>query len=412
MICYVDEESFYIFQNNSLEKVTFETFKNFLKQEPFLYITSHLPWTELKLLQSFKNSFKVKASFLNLSILNVTSKEEAEECLQYLTSTNQFQDVIKLTSYVMQLLLELNKREQKPFLFKNSFSFLKNLYFGGRTEVFDYELHHNVYHLDINSAYPYVLTLKLPDFTSKKRLTSLSVKRFYEISKSKFLIFNGMIKIHGPLSNVPIKIEKNVIFPQTGTFSGTWSSLDIDFETTEILKISSAYSFDLIDFPLLQKFVRELYSQRLKTTNKFEKALLKNFLVRIYGILGFSNPSFFRNRLIFCYITHFTRRYLYELIKLFYNNKTCKLIYTDTDSLVVKADSFDTIYSVLQGKLGADLGQISLRGVYDTFQAFRKKGYILTENEKVYIKASGLTKKDKQKFIENFDENLVTQPQP
>ena len=176
-----------------------------------------------------------------------------------------------------------------PSLSKQCDSFIRQGYFGGRTEIYKpvYDTPKkqlNVY--DINSLYPYCM--KAFDYP-------VIPKKFdddYELGRGVGYV-DCVVKIpemYSPPLPVVQKIHKAVklIFP-TGTVRGVWSTLELEYAASLGVKITKVYKF--LEFhkpvPVFREFVDVMYDIRCKSEkNSVDNTLSKLILNSCYGRTG------------------------------------------------------------------------------------------------------------------------------
>lgn len=106
------------------------------------------------------------------------------------------------------------------------YAFVRNAYFGGRTQVFTPKADTG-FRYDINSAYPAALSsLSLPH-GGYRFLTSSAARKAYSDGKP------GSYRaiVHVPecfLPPLPVRTRERIAYP-TGTFAGTWTSLELGY---------------------------------------------------------------------------------------------------------------------------------------------------------------------------------------
>jgi len=230
-------------------------------------------------------------------------------------------------------------------------------YFGGRTEAFYIGKEKDVNYCDVNSMYPYVMQDYFPD-TSSITNADLSAQFGY----GKFKIYQEM-----QISILPKRINNKVYF-LNGEFAGIWTLEEIKQFLKYGGEIRETYWIKGTDkgYPYFKGFVNHFYKQKQTAKDKFYRTFYKLILNSLYGKFGErlkgqemisfndfneskmkpikkfedrmlietdkTNESKYSNPLWASYITAKARCYLNKnLIKI---NKSSKLLYCDTDSIV------------------------------------------------------------------------------
>ena len=192
-------------------------------------------------------------------------------------------------------------------------------YFGGRFEVLKRGTFSNVFHYDINSAYPYAMSI-IPDFSkgtwkevkSKKDL-NLDYFGFYEIE----VIVNE--KVISPFLYRPDK--KLSIFMPQGKFRTytTSSELKVALEKFDIKLISVRGSYFIPDKKGKTQFneiIENMYEQRLNQKDEGQKHVYKIIINSLYGKTAQTKPvptAFFSPIVTSC-ITGICRSMLLEAV--------------------------------------------------------------------------------------------------
>lgn len=277
-------------------------------------------------------------------------------------------------------------------------------YYGGRTEVFDYRKHNEVFYDDINSSYPFSMTQPLPRPDKYER-----VREKYEDIEDYFGI--TLAKIEAPKLHIPVlpyKLNGKLIFP-TGKWIGVYTHAELNYAKQFGYKIKAIESIIYPEkFTAFENFIKSYYEKKQKSTTEAEKAFYKLVLNSLYGkfaekryekllcrIETLDKETFerYKDRLfeengwvslrgdrlsdpkhcfpvLSAYITSYSRIKLYE-DRLKHSDKIC---YCDTDS-VISPDPIDI-------NLGNEIGQWK-RCIYKSFQAFAPKFYLIDENKKI-----------------------------
>jgi hypothetical protein len=168
--------------------------------------------------------------------------------------------------------------------------FIRQAYFGGRTEIFKPEYHgkKKLYCYDVNSLYPFVM--RNNDFpTNFKRWTLTydpEAMGFYEatveVPKDMYL---------PPLPYVAeMERSKKLIFP-TGKFSGVWSTIELEYARSLGVKILSTGRGALFHNggPIFKGYIDTLYEMRMDAKAKGDgvgDVLTKLLMNSLYGRFG------------------------------------------------------------------------------------------------------------------------------
>ena len=192
-------------------------------------------------------------------------------------------------------------------------------YFGGRFEVLKRGTFSNVFHYDINSAYPYVMSL-IPDFTKGKWIDVKEKKDlnfdyfgFYEIE----VIVNE--KVIAPFLYRPDK-EISIFMPngKFKTFT-TSSELKVALEKfdVELLSVKGCYFIpEEKGENQFNEIIKDMYKQRLNQTDEGQKHVYKVIINSIYGKTAQTKPvptSFF-SPVVTSTITGYCRAMLLEAV--------------------------------------------------------------------------------------------------
>ena len=160
---------------------------------------------------------------------------------------------------------------------------LRQSYYGGRTELFRTEARGTIRAYDINSMYPYCMTFDYPEYL-------VSDKRF---QKDKGIVeatvFVPLTETIGPL---PKRMEETgrLVFP-IGKFSGLWTYDELRFAEsvgTKILKVKKAFGCNTLIKPF-EDYINTIYKLRKNATDPAEKLFLKLLMNTLYGKLAAKN---------------------------------------------------------------------------------------------------------------------------
>ena len=312
--------------------------------------------------------------------------------------------IASLSKYIFSLMysdvfFKADKRIEKYF---------RKYYFGGRVEVFDFNLIKNVNYNDINSLYPFILTNF--DFSDK-------TIRFIDISKKnieleKILLLQNLIGIECIISEnqeipiYPLRVKGKVLFCN-GVKKCFISKYEIEKlieinvipEKIQILKINKiVFTIQILNF---KDFFENLYNLRKKTTG-FMNYLIKILMNSLYGkfaqkiirdkkeiISNLNNINLIEHKVVqingFFYLTSqienyktyinlingiLTTNYARFYLWLFLRN--ANPVYCDTDSIVSK--------ELKNAKFDNNLGSWKIEFIAHKFQAIDTKEYYYTAN--------------------------------
>ena len=196
------------------------------------------------------------------------------------------------SQYLKTQLKEFTCFRKVPFIVQ---SLAYNSYFGGRFEITERGSFKNIHHYDINSAYPYAMTL-LPDFNHGKWIKINSLSEFKKYSKNV-----GFFKINVTVNESLISpflfrnIYGQIIAPR-GEFTTTITSFELDkalkyydFTLNKII----GYSFipELKTKSDFNKLVSGMYQARLKQKNQGQKYVYKVLINSLYGKFAQAKPK-------------------------------------------------------------------------------------------------------------------------
>jgi hypothetical protein len=175
--------------------------------------------------------------------------------------------------------------------------YIRNAFFGGRTEVFKPLCLHESYYYDINSLYPYIMkNCKMPFgqpiFCESSYFdANFDLENFYGFLDVRI----GLDKNNNNLPVLPYKInsfynEDNIVKPEgiiypKGIFRNVYFSEELKLAVSkgyQIIEIFSGYKYEQSDI-LFDNFVDVLYSKRLENTSKAQKNFYKKMLNSFYG---------------------------------------------------------------------------------------------------------------------------------
>ncbi len=282
--------------------------------------------------------------------------------------------------------------------------FERQSYYGGRTELFKKGKFDKVFNYDVNSMYLSIMRDNLlPDMSTAKYIEN--GKNYKKYFNEYLGIYHCTVKspdnLYIPL--LPVRHDKKLKFP-LGTFTGTWTSAELQKAVSIGYKILKVYSFIYYkqSKPYFNEFANFVWERRYKykkLKNKGMDLMIKKIGNSLYGkfaqrnstdyfgriadtdsipdkceifdfkgeiwvrIKGDLVPATFEFPAISSFITSYARLKLYEGIEA--NMKS--VLYCDTDSLKLENEAKSI-------KIGDDLGEWGFEGVHE-YEFFRPKFY-------------------------------------
>lgn len=289
----------------------------------------------------------------------------------------------------------------------------KQAYYGGRVEVYVVGKRlKNVYKLDVNSMYPFVMSKnRFPNKLIKYK-NKCSLKELEYRLKNGYLAV-GCFEVETDEPAYPFRYKKKLYFP-IGRFDTYLSTPEIEYalkkghikEVKEVAFYRGEYIF--------KDYVNTLYSQRLdakKNDKKADVIFFKYLLNSLYGKfgqrereilyeiktddiqyycqksmledmivdeLGFYNKIYYINKedkfsfnsfcAIACHVTAYARMYLYKLINI---AGVKNVYYVDTDSLFVNEKGYKKLSRYLDDY---ELGKLKVEDIGE-FIAYNVKNY-------------------------------------
>lgn len=196
-------------------------------------------------------------------------------------------------------------------------------YFGGRFEVLKRGTFKNVFHYDINSAYPYVMSI-LPDFTDGEWI---DVKEEKDVNFDYFGFYEIEVKVNekviAPFLFRPD--EKLSIFMPKGEFKTftTSSELKVALEKydVELLSVKGVYFIpNKKGKNQFNEIIENMYQERLNQKDEGQKHVYKIIINSIYGKTAQTKPvpTNFFSPVVTSSITGMCRAMLLEAVA---NNK-------------------------------------------------------------------------------------------
>lgn len=167
-------------------------------------------------------------------------------------------------------------------------------YFGGRFEIMQRGKLNNIHHYDINSAYPYAMTL-LPDFDNGKWIKIKSLKEYEHYKK-----YLGFYRIQVE------SFEKNVspflfrgffgqVYAPRGEFITYTTSYEIQSSINYNVKIKNIVGYCFIPKSKVptkfNNIIKDMYAKRIAQKNKGQKGVYKILVNSAYGKFAQNKPE-------------------------------------------------------------------------------------------------------------------------
>jgi hypothetical protein len=258
-------------------------------------------------------------------------------------------------------------------------------YYGGRTEVFNFNRQDQVYYYDINSSYPSAMLNQFPLLNTWVNKPNIEKEG---ITYAKISIPN----IYFP--PLPYRSDGKLLFP-IGTWTGHWYNNELraikEIYPQVKIKILSGIHYTKSDF-IFKKFIEDFYQARQKSQSDAEDYIYKIMMNALYG--KFATKNFLEkftgnnketinsipissNVIWSGMITAYARA---NLLKLLIKSNS---VYCDTDSTI----------SHKEINCNRDLGGIGLKAIYKRFQAYNPKHYEYQEGKIMRQKIKGIPSK-------------------
>jgi hypothetical protein len=292
-------------------------------------------------------------------------------------------------------------------------------YCGGRVEVFREGDLYNVYHLDVNSMYPYVMLNPMPVFCDRFYQSpsgDLMYELFYYLNRYPKVHVIAQVEVNVPdqaITPFPLKHNKKLYFP-AGKFVTVLCTPELLLHKEYItkcyklavykakpiftrfvkhftrLKQAAKNRNDITSYVIYKLMLNSLYGKFAQRVRYYEKCgklnkSIGSFLTKNGRFYVLFNNVYKRQKTkdakynvvaISAVITSYARAYLYQIMKQCYN-----VYYCDTDSVMCDYQSYKKLC-----KLGYvnnnELGKLKLKGVYEHVTIKAAK-YYETEKEKV-----------------------------
>lgn len=176
-----------------------------------------------------------------------------------------------------------------PSLSKGADQFIRQGYFGGRTEIFKPlydDPSKDINYYDINSLYPYCMKELLFPVVPKGVQSTFDMGSTVGYVECEVFI----PEMYSPPLPVvqEIRKTKKLIFP-TGKVRGVWSSLELEYASkfgVVILKVYRVFAFEKL-VPVFKEFVDTMYDIRSKSEKvSVDNVLAKLILNSCYGRMG------------------------------------------------------------------------------------------------------------------------------
>jgi len=170
--------------------------------------------------------------------------------------------------------------------FQEILQMARQSYRGGRCETFRMGRFKDIYKLDINSMYPFVMKTKLFPIQpySTKPILDCSVSDLEDATKH-FVMADCNIILKEPF----LGVKREKLFFPIGKIRQVMMQPEIDFilrhsEIGEILKVNAMVSYSKAD--IFSKYVDFFYGLRCNSDNEAIKGMCKLFLNSLYGRFG------------------------------------------------------------------------------------------------------------------------------
>lgn len=268
-------------------------------------------------------------------------------------------------------------------------------YYGGRVELFGTGGKGNIAYTDINSLYPYCLTLGYPEHMEKQ--TDIQCHGLASAIVS--------VPLNERIAPLPVRRLTGEIQYPVGEFSGVWPCAEIRYAVQSgatIQKLNWVFGSKLA-VPYYKSFIDKFYAKRLESQSEPESLFYKLLMNNLYGQLAMSGEikrsvslqdrdfdgedfigggiPYGKKKYIelqmplpehcnYVHAAHVTSYARIELQKHLHKVPTDDLIYCDTDSII-----FFTPGDELPFPVGNELGMMKLVGFADECRTFAPKCY-------------------------------------
>lgn len=153
---------------------------------------------------------------------------------------------------------------------------LRQGYYGGRTEIFHSYMTGNIRGYDINSMYPYCMMAEYPEYLVKDD----------KLEKAKGM---AEVTIRVPVdlfvAPLPWRSHDGGLRYPVGVFRGTWTYDEIRFAESvgcKVLEVHHAFGCNSLVRPF-DDFILKLYKKRKESENEAERLFLKVVMNSLYG---------------------------------------------------------------------------------------------------------------------------------
>ena len=302
-------------------------------------------------------------------------------------------------------------------------------YRGGRTECFRLGEYENIYVLDVNSMYPYVMKTEKYPVKLIAYGFNISIEKLKTFIDAGFsVIARVIIETDENVYGIKDKKKRGLIFP-LGNFEAVLCTKELEYAIRKgHLKEIKEYAVYESDY-IFTDFISYFWKMRKEATNKVYSKFYKTLMNSLYGKFGQKSEIWEEVELeydngIYDYIevtedgerkrtmirslhgiteiktgeqlsinsfpgissevTANARMYLWQLINIAGKEN---VLYCDTDSLFVTEEG----YKNLQGFVGSELGMLKLEKVFKVLRIHGLKDYEgITIDGKELIKLKGI----------------------
>ena len=418
--CLISKSLKKIGQEIGFEKLSndFETINEGLITEKDIEYCKRDNQVVVKLLETWYKTMRKIGLNLELEKISLTSASSAFKLFKAIHSEERFNPNTKKKEKFCPWILdsmEMNKE-------------FRDFYFGGRTEVFDFNLIENVDYYDINSLYPYVmsrLVMKKPPYYGVQSESEMVEAFAYELivdeSEQQIPIFPQ--RINGKVCFTAMKEKHVFCFTE-----------ELEYLKTEKIpyKIVKAW-ISRSEWEKPFEYIAKLYDLRKELENEGQKALagsIKIIMNSTYGRFALQTErehleieefrkehvenytDIYRdlgvikereeivaeiNVVMACKITALARLEITKKAREITKNGY-KIYYMDTDSLVVSHGSIEE---------SKELGGFKIEKKFDWFQGISAKDYTGQENGKKMFKTKGSRIDSFKEYLKYHSEGLM-----
>lgn len=153
---------------------------------------------------------------------------------------------------------------------------LRQGYYGGRTEIFASHMEGDIRGYDINSMYPFCMMHDYPEYLMDDPL----------LNKAQGM---GEVTISIPhdlfVAPLPWRTKEDSLWYPVGVIRGTWTYDEIRYAEelgAKVLKVHNAYGCNTLVRPF-DEFITTLYEKRKASKNEAERLFLKVLMNSLYG---------------------------------------------------------------------------------------------------------------------------------